>query len=285
MQKRSRLKKAAAMAGMLGFTTGLTAFAVHARASESKPDIQPLIVGGREVPKGKYPFMAEIQFGQQHWCGGALLDRLTVITAAHCVTGISDKNAGQYSITIGQTQLSDQIGVERRGIESVLISTAKASDLALVILDSPVTDVVPVALPTKGSDAFYQPGQMATVMGWGNTDPDLAYYPDRLREVDVPILSAEECAIAYPADDLQTYFCAGVRGKDSCQGDSGGPIIRSIGGRVYEIGVVSYGKGCAQQGSPGVYVNLSSDEVSPTDINNFKLVWEQPATRKLKPAF
>ena len=265
MQMRSRKKTAARvvawMAGMLAVTAASFAFATPRASVENDPRIDARIIGGNEVSRGKYPFMASLQFDGQHFCGGSLYRRNVVITAAHCVDDVTDDNAEEHTVTIGQTLLSDDIGVQRRGIRAVAISTIPDSDLALVFLDRAVSGVVPVSLPTLGSDALYRPGQMATVMGWGNTDADLPFFPNRLREVDVPVLASEECAASYEEGKLSTYFCAGVRGKDSCQGDSGGPVIRSIGGRVYQIGVVSFGEGCAEQGAPGVYVNLSSGDL------------------------
>ena len=280
MQMRSRKKMAvrvmAWMAGMLALTAASLAFATPRASVENNPRIDPRIIGGNEVSRGKYPFMASLQFDGQHFCGGSLYRQDVVITAAHCVNDVTDRNAAEHTVTIGQTLLSDGIGAQRRRIRAVAISTLPASDLALVFLDKRVSGVVPVSLPTLGSDALYRPGQTATVMGWGNTDAELPFFPNRLREVDVPILAPEECAASYEGYELGTHFCAGVRGKDSCQGDSGGPIIRSIGGRVYQIGVVSFGEGCAEQGAPGVYANLSSGEL----WNSLRFIWVQPARNK-----
>lgn len=273
----SRKRKGQALAlGILGFGAGLIAAGTSA-ASDGHGQVGPLIIGGTEVPRGKYPFMASVQIDGKHRCGGSLLSSTLVITAAHCVEGVNDKNAHRLSVTVGQTLLSDGIGSQRRGIRAIDVSTLDDSDLALVTLDAPVEGIVPVTLPTAGADALYRPGQMATVIGWGNTDSQsFPYYPDRLREVDVPIVSMDECAISYSDHDMSTYFCAGVRGKDSCQGDSGGPIIRAIGARVYQIGVVSFGDGCADQGAPGAYVNLSL----PSLLDSLDRVWEKPADQQ-----
>ena len=50
--------------------------------------------------------------------------------------------------------------------------------------------------------------------------------PDRLKEVEVPLVGHLTCRIEYfPYSITDGMICAGETGKDSCQGDSGGPMV------------------------------------------------------------
>jgi hypothetical protein len=79
--------------------------------------------------------------------------------------------------------------------------------------------------------------------------------------VNVQVVNIDDCNNAYNNDVIEgVMFCAGIPrgGKDSCQGDSGGPIVKQIGNEHVQVGVVSWGIGCAQPGFPGIYSRVSS---------------------------
>jgi secreted trypsin-like serine protease len=119
----------------------------------------------------------------------------------------------------------------------------------------------------------------ATVSGWGDTHAEpsggLGSYPDNLQSVRVPLVSAELCASDY-ADPFASQpitarmLCAGGQagGGDSCFGDSGGPLVvdsqtpANPPSDYVLAGLVSFGDGCAQAESPGVYARIADTQVA-----------------------
>jgi secreted trypsin-like serine protease len=111
---------------------------------------------------------------------------------------------------------------------------------------------------------FAPHNKRAYTTGWGDTDPGGGTsYPTELREVDVRIVKRAICNGPDSYDGLITsrMICAGYAagGKDSCQGDSGGPLVvkNAAGKWRLQVGVVSWGFGCAAPDFYGVYSRLA----------------------------
>jgi len=170
------------------------------------------------------------------------------------------------------------------------------NDVAVLRLNRPVMNIEPIGLVGVGARALERPGRRATVAGWGNTElqpllpsapfvpiPGVAEFsnpdvqrPKRLQEGRVRIISDAECARTYngPAGDSfvelgassdpiegPLMVCAGRPAVDTCQGDSGGPLFTDVNGRFRQIGITSFGYGCASAGFPGVYTQLSAPSI------------------------
>lgn len=225
----------------------------------------PRIVGGQEVdPPGKYPFVAAVvaagadsYTGQ--FCGASVVDVEWVLTAAHCVAG---EPAARIDLVIGRHDLTSDDG-ERIGAAEILVhpgydDRTTVNDLALIRLESP-TSFPPVALPADGTLEI--PGAPVTVIGWGSTQ-GTPQWPTGLREVQVPLVSDADCLLAYGSNlHPAVMLCAGDLdggGIDSCQGDSGGPLFAATASGYTQLGIVSWGYGCALAGYPGVYTRVSA---------------------------
>merc|ERR1712176_1274878 len=102
-----------------------------------------------------------------------------------------------------------------------------------------------------------------TVIGFGALRQGGSTTPSQLQEVDVNYILSRTCNRGFWSYNGSvkdaTMFCAGTGGgKDSCQGDSGGPIFTNRE-PIEQVGIVSWGRGCAQRRYPGVYSRVSGE--------------------------
>ncbi|XP_068218546.1 transmembrane protease serine 9-like [Palaemon carinicauda] len=115
--------------------------------------------------------------------------------------------------------------------------------------------VKPICLPDPTKDYT---GLIAVTTGWGSF-AEGGPSSSVLNEVEVVILTREECESYYPSRITMTMICAGYPegGKDRCTGDTGGPlVVRDDDGTWVLLGLASWGDGCGQPNAPGVYFNF-----------------------------
>ncbi|XVS63157.1 S1 family peptidase [Actinosynnema sp. CA-299493] len=211
------------------------------------------IVGGRDAPAT--PWAVALFDGGVFFCGGALIAPDKVVTAAHCTVartalGVRDRLPADLTAVAGRADLDTAEGravrVASLWRHPAFTGVSDGDDVATLTLATPLP-----YRPIRIADAAS--GQ-AKVYGWGRT-AELSAPSRRLREVDVPIRADAECAAEVPDYRPGGMLCAGYPegGKDACEGDSGGPL--TVAGEL--VGLVSYGRGCARPGQPGVYTRLS----------------------------
>lgn len=241
---------------------------------------QPAIVGGSDVPDPN-PYVWQISLGtaseegHSHFCGGSLIAANWVLTAAHCFEPEQVTNPSTLSVAVGARVLSEVTEANLYGVSRVIVHSeydkeTVANDIALMELDRPVENQdwqIAMATPEQDADVTVA-GTIATMTGWGGLKayphtqepPEDQTYPDILQVVQIPIVANDVCAEANQ-DLTEKQLCAGEEagGKDTCQADSGGPmIVTDSENAQLLVGVVSYGKSCAEAGFPGVYTRVAA---------------------------
>lgn len=254
------LLSAAAIAGPVNMSTAAAAssFTLHQVSGNlvtpgpelDLPPVDPTarIVGGEPAPVDSYQWMAKVLIKTAkgtYGCGGSFISSDIVLTAQHCVKN----NIDSISIKYGHHTW-------RQGKDVAVSNFAagegiKKGDWAVLKLATPVTDVPTLSL-AKGTS--YNSSPQFRAAGWGALRQQGPTAPS-LMHVTLPSITDEKCGTG-PEE-----ICAGDLangGIDTCQGDSGGPLVATTGGKEVQVGIVSWGVGCAQAGNPGHYTEVST---------------------------
>ncbi|MEZ5227733.1 MAG: serine protease [Acidimicrobiales bacterium] len=202
------------------------------------------IVGGTDIGIDQVPWQVSLQDAQGHFCGGSILDATTIITAAHCLDGIS---AGELRIVAGTADLRDDTFAQSVGAASMIAYPGYAStelgDVAVITLSTPLALGVGAQPITPATADELATATTAVVSGWGATSEDDEAEHARLQMATVPWVSDAACA-ASVGNDAFSEVCAGGTGTDSCYGDSGGPLVITTADGPRLAGIVSWGRSC-----------------------------------------
>ncbi|XP_062992938.1 serine protease 27-like [Elgaria multicarinata webbii] len=228
-----------------------------------EPKISPKIIGGQPASPGSWPWQVLV-FCPKYLCGGSLIAEQWVLTAAHCFKKCN--NTSDYKVLLGAYQLSNfSDSVIRSDVEQIEIHPdyypLTSADIALVKLKAPVefTDYIhPISLLHSLEEVPMDADCWVT--GWGDIKYNVSLPdPQTLQELKVPLINRSACNDLYTIDLVMPgMLCAGYAegGKNAAEGDSGGPLVCKREGGWTQVGVVSWGTGCAEPKHPGVYTSV-----------------------------
>lgn len=225
----------------------------------------PKIAGGVDAIAGEFPYAVSVRLKNAlfhigtHFCGGVLIDKEWVLTAAHCVDARTIQAQPDPLVYVGGLSLDGHDSEKIQVVETVMHhqwngNSASGADLALLRLERP-SNRQPAVLTSVNMENLY-PGKALTAIGWGRTLPR-GQFASTLKKTDnLPYIELSLCESALGMNMKSTLLCAGDGSSDTCQGDSGGPLLDQDSTLV---GIASFGAvDCGSPGKPGVYVRVSA---------------------------
>jgi len=209
-------------------------------------------------------------------CGGSLIAPGVILTAAHCVDKFR-QNPSELKVRCGEWDTQHQ--TEPRPHQDRQVANLEIhpefeprnlqNDFAVLFTSQEfeLSDHIDTACLPEAGESFSGTSCFAT--GWGKDKFGAAgEYQVVLKEIDLPVVDHDTCQDSLRQTRLggkfklhDSFVCAGgVNGKDTCKGDGGSPLVCPSKYDPYtyvQAGIVAWGIGCGEDGTPGVYADVS----------------------------
>nr|QHB21597.1 venom S1 protease with CUB domain 6 [Platymeris rhadamanthus] len=192
------------------------------------------ILHGKDVAPHEFPWMVGLlpsATSQQTFCGGTIVTKRHVISAAHCTTKIEATHVLVGMNHLGRREGGHVIPVEKTVNHGYYPSYATSKDICILILAEEIKfgpNVGPACLPTHDPDLANQP---VVAIGWGGMAPDewkSGRDANQLKKAKLRVVSMDSCNPVWDGrwpSNPAIHICTWHKNKDVCFGDSGGPVV------------------------------------------------------------
>ncbi|KAI4827879.1 hypothetical protein KUCAC02_031241 [Chaenocephalus aceratus] len=251
--------------------TSLAALVLADRIPEPRyiEDSLERVVGGDVAKPNSWPWQISLQYrsgsSYHHTCGGTLIAKDWVMTAAHCVD-----RSSTWRVVIGEHDLYSNSGREQvMTVKTVHIhklwdssDVANGFDIALMHLTSEVTLNAYAqlgSLPPKGQ--ILPHNNLCYITGWGRTSTG-GSLSSQLKQAYLPMVDHKTCTSRswWGSIVSDTMVCGGGGAESGCNGDSGGPLNCLVDGKYSVHGIASFVSvyGCNTPEKPTVFTRVSA---------------------------
>ncbi|KAI4829178.1 hypothetical protein KUCAC02_023239 [Chaenocephalus aceratus] len=202
------------------------------------------IINGKKVPDNKMLFMASVQNSRnKHICGGFLINKDFVVTAAHC-------DVWNTSVVLGTHNLKKIDDTMRYSVKRCKHPSYEEVDK--FHKNRKATRRNTTSRPCKE----VKENEKCQVAGWGPEKNDGSDPVDQLNVVDVTVISQKACKDQIPELGANAICTGGKQTLDNggfCKSDAGGPLVCK--GKA--VGIATVNDNCSFPGLPNFYVDIS----------------------------
>jgi V8-like Glu-specific endopeptidase len=230
-------------------------------------DANAITFGKEEVEaSAKFPWAVQIYYFDKNsttpsgLCTGTLIKPDVVLTAAHCVP-----SEGTFQVKYGATTLEQ--GGTTYAVDGAWrnprYSQSKfgVNDVGLLKLKTQIPSAVTLPLASVKNLKLAEKSNVLNVYGWGeDQNGELSTY---LRSASITNQSAFLSKLIGKNFNSNTWIAAGKYNKiekvyaGGCRGDSGGPLVATYKGKLFQVGITSFGAENCETAVPTIFMKVS----------------------------